>query len=44
MHVTAESFDFISGGWQTVNNADGQSYLKNRWSDNGPDNYTRISQ
>ena len=33
-------FDFISGGWQTVNNADGQSYLKNRWSDNGPDNYT----
>ena len=29
-----------SGGWQTVNNADGQSYLKNRWSDNGPDNYT----
>ena len=33
-------FDFISGGWQTVNNADGQSYLKNRWSDGGPDNYT----
>ena len=33
-------FDFMSGGWQTVNNADGQSYLKNRWSDNGPDNYT----
>ena len=33
-------FDFISGGWQTVNNADGQSYLKNRWSDNGSDNYT----
>ena len=33
-------FDFLSGGWQTVNNADGQSYLKNRWSDNGPDNYT----
>ena len=33
-------FDFIGGGWQTVNNADGQSYLKNRWSDGGPDNYT----
>ena len=33
-------FDFLGGGWQTVNNADGQSYLKNRWSDNGPDNYT----
>ena len=33
-------FDFINGGWQTVNNADGQSYLKNRWSDGGPDNYT----
>lgn len=36
-------FDFISGGWQTVNNADGQSYLKNRWSDNGSDNYTDIT-
>ena len=33
-------FDFLGAGWQTVNNADGQSYLKNRWSDNGPDNYT----
>ena len=33
-------FDFIGGGWQTVNNADGQSYLKNRWSDGGPDNYS----
>ena len=33
-------FDFINGAWQTVNNADGQSYLKNRWSDGGPDNYT----
>ncbi|MDO5424940.1 MAG: ABC transporter substrate-binding protein [Eubacteriales bacterium] len=33
-------FDFIAAGWQTVNNADGQSYLKNRWSDGGPDNYS----
>lgn len=33
-------FDLIGGGWQTVNNADGQPYLKNRWSDNGSDNYT----
>ncbi len=33
-------FDFLGGGWQTVNNADGQSYLKNRWTDGGPDNYT----
>lgn len=36
-------FDFISGGWQTVNNADGQSYLKNRWSVDGPDNYSGYS-
>lgn len=35
----AGDFDFLGGGWQTVNNADGQSYLKNRWSDGGPDNY-----
>lgn len=35
----AGEFDFLGGGWQTVNNADGQSYLKNRWSDGGPDNY-----
>lgn len=33
-------FDFLTGGWQTVNNADGQSYLKNRWSEGGPDNYS----
>lgn len=33
-------FDFISGGWQTVNNGDGQSYLMNRWSDGGNDNYS----
>jgi peptide/nickel transport system substrate-binding protein len=36
----AGEFDFITAGWQTVNNADGQSYLKNRWSDGGTDNYT----
>ena len=36
----AGEFDFLGGGWQTVNNADGQSYLKNRWSDGGADNYT----
>ena len=36
----AGDFDFLSGGWQTVNNADGQSYLFNRWADGGPDNYT----
>ena len=38
--IDSGDFDFIPGGWQTVNNADGQSYLKNRWSDGGPDNYT----
>lgn len=37
---SAGDFDFISGGWQTVNNADGQSYLRNRWSDGGTDNYS----
>ena len=36
----AGEFDFITAGWQTVNNGDGQSYLKNRWSDGGPDNYS----
>lgn len=36
----AGEFDIINAGWQTVNNADGQSFLKNRWSDGGPDNYT----
>ena len=36
----AGDFDFIAGGWQTVNNADGQSYLKNRWSEGGSDNYS----
>lgn len=36
----AGDFDFLGGGWQTVNNGDGQSYLKNRWSDGGPDNYS----
>lgn len=33
-------FDIISGGWQTVNNGDGESYLTNRWSDGGTDNYS----
>jgi peptide/nickel transport system substrate-binding protein len=36
----AGEFDFLAGGWQTVNNADGQSYLKNRWSEGGSDNYS----
>ena len=33
-------FDIITGGWQTMNNGDGQSYLKNRWSEGGNDNYS----
>lgn len=32
-------YDIISAGWQTMNNGDGQSYMVNRWSEGGPDNY-----
>lgn len=35
-------FDIISGGWQTMNNGDGQSYMTNRWTAAGPDNYTKF--
>ena len=33
-------FDILgNAGWQTMNNGDGQSYMTNRWSDGGTDNY-----
>ncbi len=32
-------FDILPSGWQTMNNGDGQSYMVNRWSKGGPDNY-----
>ena len=32
-------FDILGSGWQTMNNGDGQSYMVNRWSLGGPDNY-----
>ena len=33
-------FDILgNAGWQTMNNGDGQSYMTNRWSDAGTDNY-----
>ena len=35
----AGNFDIISGGWQTMNNGDGQSSVNNRWGTGGPDNY-----
>ncbi|MBR4395870.1 MAG: peptide-binding protein [Eubacteriaceae bacterium] len=34
-------FDILgNAGWQTMNNGDGQSYMTNRWSDAGTDNYS----
>lgn len=35
----AGEFDFVSGGAQTVNNADGQTWLRNHYSANGTDNH-----
>jgi len=36
----AGDFDILANaGWQTMNNGDGQSYMTNRWSAAGPDNY-----
>lgn len=33
-------FDILANaGWQTMNNGDGQSYMLNRWTDAGTDNY-----
>ncbi len=32
-------YDIVSAGWQTMNNGDGQSYMTNRWTAAGPDNY-----
>lgn len=32
-------YDIIAAGWQTMNNGDGQSYMTNRWTAAGPDNY-----
>ncbi|MCR5009965.1 MAG: peptide-binding protein [Clostridia bacterium] len=33
-------FDILgNAGWQTMNNGDGQSYMTNRWTAVGPDNY-----
>lgn len=39
----AGDFDIISGGWQTMNNGDGQSSVKNRWGTGGPDNFYAYS-
>ena len=36
-------FDILSDGWQTMNNGDGQSCLKNRWGTGAPDNYFNYS-
>ena len=36
-------FDVVSGGWQTVNAADGQYYLAARWGSDGADNYGKYS-
>ena len=37
----AGDFDILgNAGWQTMNNGDGQSYMTNRWSDAGTDNYS----
>ncbi len=37
---TAGDFDILANsGWQTMNNGDGQSYMTNRWSKDGTDNY-----
>ena len=36
----AGDYDILANaGWQTMNNGDGQSYMINRWSKDGPDNY-----
>ena len=32
-------YDIVPAGWQTMNNGDGQSYMTNRWTKAGPDNY-----
>ncbi len=37
-------FDILANsGWQTMNNGDGQSYMTNRWTAAGPDNYVGYS-
>jgi len=37
---SAGDFDILANaGWQTMNNGDGQSYMLNRWTDAGTDNY-----
>ena len=40
----AGDFDILgNAGWQTMNNGDGQSYMLNRWTQAGPDNYVGYS-
>ena len=40
----AGDFDILANsGWQTMNNGDGQSYMTNRWTAAGPDNYVGYS-